>query len=145
MCNLTEEIFCLVKEFEDDTRVNEDFRIKIKRSPGYIIGTTNIYPREGSEEELFLSIADRIKEHLIKHLKESGEIQVLKVSSGENIDLGIKQARILDGRFFEMYCYKCFSIVFLRIWLEEGIFIKKRWVSVDVDELISTPWFKDED
>jgi hypothetical protein len=35
------------------------------------------------------------------------------------------------------------SIAFVRVWLEKGLYIKKKWVSVDVDENLKTLWFKE--
>jgi|GEM_PF-4984013 len=145
MCDLTEGIMGIVGGFEGDLRLKEAFNKRIEKCPGYTIGTTNLYPLEGQEVDLFNDLVFRLEEYLKDHLRESGEVQILKISSGENIDIGIKQADVIGGRVFEMYCYKCFSITFLRVWLEEGIFIKKRWISVDVDELTDTPWFKDRD
>ncbi|MDY6958895.1 MAG: hypothetical protein SVK08_07020 [Halobacteriota archaeon] len=145
MCDLTEGIMGVVGEFEGDFRLKEAFKQRIEKSSGYTIGTTNLYPTEGQEVDLFNDLVSSLEDYLKDHLNEKGEIQILRVSSGENIDIGIKQANVLCGRVFEMYCYKCFSITFLRVWLEEGIFIKKRWISVDVDELTETPWFSNRD
>ena len=145
MCELTAYIFDHIeKEFKDDTRLDEAFKIKIEEVSKYITGTTNIYPKKDNIDNFFVDISNFIEEKLKEHLKKDGEIQITKISSGQNIDLGIKQANIIDGRYFEMYCYKCFSIVFLRIWLEEGIYVKKKWISIDVDELLETPWFKED-
>ncbi|MDY6864375.1 MAG: hypothetical protein SVY15_00180 [Halobacteriota archaeon] len=143
MCDLTECIMDIVKEFEGDSRLKEEFTQKIEKSSKYTIGTTNLYPGEGEEVGLFNDLVSRLEDYLKDRLNESGEVQILEISSGENIDIGIKQAEVLCGRLFEIYCYKCFSITFLRVWLEEGIFIKKRWISVDVDELTGTPWFNE--
>lgn len=144
MCELTSYTFNLIeKEFRNDNRLDCGFNIKIEKNPAYIIGTTNIYPKKDHINSFFGDISEFIEEKLKERLKEDGEVQISKILSGKNIDLGIKQANILDGRYFEIYCYKCFSIVFLRIWLEEGIYVKKKWISVDMDELLKTPWFSD--
>jgi len=145
MCELTAYIFDQIeKEFKDDIRLDKSFKTRIEGISKYITGTTNIYPKKDNIDDFFVDISNFIEKKLKERLKKDGEIQITKISSGQNIDLGIKQANIIEGRYFEIYCYKCFSIVFLRIWLEEGIYVKKKWISVDVDELLETPWFKDE-
>lgn len=142
MCEMVSYVLGLVKEkFKDDDRLDEKFDIKIEKNQKYTIGTTNIYPRKNCIKVFFEDIANFVEENLKEHLKEKGEIQITRISSGKNIDLGIKQANILDGRYFEIYCYKCFSIVFLRMWVEEGLYVKKSWISIDIDELLDTPWF----
>ncbi len=81
-------------------------------------------------------------EQFLVELAKNGEIQTIDIQAGRNIDLGIEQTKILNGKFFEFYCYTCFSIAFIRILLEEGIYYKQRWISIDIDEILNTPWFK---
>jgi hypothetical protein len=140
MCNITENIFKTVKEeFSHDKRLKEKFNVMIKKDKKYIIGSTNIDVKndiEGFFNEVCLAV-----ENVVKNV--NGEFQRVKIKDGENVDLGIKQAEILEGRFFEVYCYKCLSAAFIRVWLEKGLYIKKKWISVDVDENLKTLWFKE--
>jgi len=140
MCNLTENIFKTVKErFEEDKRLKEKFNIMIKKEKNCVVGSTNIDVKGGIKG--FFNDVCLTVENVVKNV--NGEYQSAEIKEGENVDLGIKQAEILDGRFFEVYCYKCLSIAFVRIWLEKGLYIKKKWVSIDVDEILETLWFKE--
>jgi len=140
MCNLTENIFKNIKiKFENDERLKEKFNIMIKKDKNCIVGSANIDVKvdiKGFFNDVCLTV-----ENVVKNV--NGEYQSVEIKEGENVDLGIKQAEILDGRFFEVYCYKCLSIGFIRIWLEKGLYIKKKWISVDVDENLKTLWFKE--
>lgn len=140
MCNLTENVFKTVKErFKDDKRLKEKFNVMIKKDKKYVIGSTNIDVKNDIED--FFNDVCLAVENTVKNV--NGEYQSVEIKYGENVDLGIKQAEILDGRFFEVYCYDCLSIAFVRVWMEKGLYIKKKWISVDVDENLKTLWFKE--
>ena len=139
MCNITENVFKIVKErFKDDKRLKEKFNVMIKKDKKYVIGSTNIDVKNDIEG-FFNDICCAI-ENVVKNV--NGEYQSVEIKHGKNVDLGIKQAEIVNGKFFEVYCYKCLSTAFVRIWLEKGLYIKKKWISVDVDENLKTLWFK---
>ncbi len=140
MCNITENIFKTVKaEFSHDKRLTKKFNVMIKKDKKYIIGSTNIDVK--NDIEGFFNDVCCAVENVVKNV--NGEYQSVEIKHGKNVDLGIKQAEILDGRFFEVYCYRCSSATFVRIWLEKGLYIKKKWISIDVDENLKTLWFKE--
>lgn len=140
MCDITEDIFKIVKEkFKDDKRLKEKFNVTIKKDKKQIIGSTNIEVK--NDIERFFNDVCCAVENVVK--KVDGEYLSVEIKHGKNVDLGIRQAEILDGRFFEVYCYKCLSSAFVRIWLEKGLYIKKKWISIDVDEILETLWFKE--
>jgi len=140
MCNLTENIFKTVKErFNEDKRLKEKFNIMMKKDKNCIVGSANIDVK--ADIKGFFNDVCRTVENVVKNV--NGEYQSVEIKHGKNVDLGIKQAEILEGRFFEVYCYKCLSIGFIRVWLEKGLYIKKSWISVDVDEILETLWFKE--
>ena len=140
MCNLTENIFKNIKiKFENDERLKEKFNIMIKKDKNCIVGSANIDVKvdiKGFFNDVCLTV-----ENVVKNV--NGEYQSVEIKHGKNVDLGLKQAEILEGRFFEVYCYKCLSIGFIRVWLEKRLYIKKSWISVDVDEILETLWFKE--
>ncbi|MBU4190320.1 MAG: hypothetical protein KJ886_04935, partial [Candidatus Thermoplasmatota archaeon] len=136
MCNITENVFKTVKEvFKDDKRLKEKFNVMIKKDKKYIIGSTNIDVKndiEGFFNDVCLAV-----ENVVKNV--NGEYQSVEIKHGKNVDLGIKQAELLDGRFFEVYCYKCLSAAFVRIWLEKGLYAEINILSMfDFNRLIFT-------
>ncbi|MEM2925039.1 MAG: hypothetical protein QXJ68_05055 [Methanocellales archaeon] len=141
MCQLIFKFSSAIEaRFKEDCRLDKPICFKIEKTEQCTIGTVNIYFKD---EAIFQELANYAEEFLIKVAREAGEIQIIDIQNGKNIDLGIEQARILNGKFFEFYCYHCFSITFIRILLEEGIYYKQRWISIDLDEILNTPWFKD--
>lgn len=141
MCNFTEALFDEIKSrFGEDERIKEKFRVMLKRAKNYTIGTVNIEPKARFVNVLFKELVE-LAEQKLQGLK--GEIQKFGIRKGENFDLGVKQAEILKGKFFEIYCYDCSSVTFLRLWLESALFLDKKWLSVDCDEIKNTLWFKE--
>lgn len=142
MCLLTAKFLKVIEErFEGDERLEKPLEVKIRDKNNYTIGTANIYFKD---QALFQELAGYAEQFLIDFARPNGEIQIAEVRAGKNIDLGIEQVRILDGKSFEVYCYECLSISFIRIILEEGLYYKQRWASIDIDELINTPWFAED-
>jgi hypothetical protein len=134
MCNFTEFVF---GKLRDKVQINPT----IKKTKKYIIGSVNI-DQNNSIPDIFHQLNKYLLD-ILTNLKNS-EIQVCKIATGYNIDRGYKQSVIHKGTIYEIYCFNCYSLAFLRILLEEGLFIKKKWLSIDIDELLATPWF-DED
>ena len=144
MCSITENIFNIVSsKFNEDKRLQKKFNVNIKKDIRYIIGTTNIFPKIKYRNEIFFEIVKLIETELTDTKKFYGEIQKIEIKKGENIDIGIKQVEIINGRYYELYCYKCYSLIFLRLWLEKGLAVSKNkiWISIDIDEILDTPWF----
>lgn len=141
MCQLILKLCSAIEgKFKGDCRLEKPICFKIERAEQYTIGTVNIYFKEIA---IFQELASYAEEFLLEVARENGEIQIIDIQAGRNIDLGVEQAKILNGKFFEFYCYNCFSITFIRILLEEGIYYKNRWISIDMDEILNPPWFKD--
>jgi hypothetical protein len=144
MCNLTEKLFdAICAKYLNDRRLRKPFNVNIRKNNGIIIGSTNIDIQEGLNK-FFAELTDFISSAITNNVPK-GEIQSADIKHGRNVDMGIDQAEIINGRFFEIYCYNCFSITFVRVWLEKALFIEKKWISIDIDEIQHTPWFKGDD
>jgi hypothetical protein len=141
MCQFVERLFPAIKnKFENNRRLKQKFNIMMKKDNNYSIGSVNIEAKENFIDYIFDEVV-LIAEEAINNLK--CEVQKFILERGENIDLGLKQAEILKGLIYEIYCYSCNSVIFLRILTEKALFIDKRWISVDCDELRETLWFKE--
>ena len=132
MCKLLD----LIKDLGIELRI-------VKRADKNI-ATTNIYPEEGKEEEEFLKLSSALESALEGWYKRHGEMLTCRLESGEIRDLGDSQAELLNGRYFELYCYECSEVAFVRLWLEAGTFYKKTWISLDIDVVENSLWFSDD-
>lgn len=121
MCHIAEEI---IKELEG---LKFSFLNEGKES----IATTN-------GEANFDEIKEKIRAIL---LKKKGELIELEGIGGIT-DLGQKEAEIEMGYYAEFYCYDCMSATFIRLWKERALFMEKEWVSVDIDEISDSLWFR---
>lgn len=144
MCQLASKFFKTVEaKFKGDERLEKPLEAKIYNKDNYTIGSANIYFKLESEA-FFQELVSYAEDFLTDFAEAGGEIQIADIQAGKNIDLGAEQTRILAGKIFEVYCYKCFSIAFIRILLEEGIYYRQSWVSIDIDEIANTPWFSED-
>ncbi len=145
MCKTSERVMGLLEPFRKDPRLAKPFEPGIKRRESVAVAWANLYPKKGLAEELYKDVAKAVEQGVRKLVLDCGEVQTLE-GHGENVDLGLKQTLLLQGRYFEVYCFNCYSVTFVRVHLEEGLTKDKRgqqWVSVDVDEVAKSPWFED--
>jgi len=70
-----------------------------------------------------------------------GELIELE-GKGDETDLGQREVEIERGYYAEFYCYDCMSASFIRLWKEKALFMEKEWVSVDIDEIRDSLWFR---
>lgn len=141
MCQFVERLFPAIEiKFKNDKRLKQRFNVLMKKDNNYRIGSVNLEPSEEFLDVIFQEIA-LIAEETIKNSK--CEVQRFVLEEGENVDLGVKQADILKGLIYEIYCYDCSSVIFLRILAERALFIDKKWLSLDCDEIKNTLWFRE--
>ncbi|MBS7250395.1 MAG: hypothetical protein KIH08_07370 [Candidatus Freyarchaeota archaeon] len=128
-----------------DSRLLEEAKFKRKEKENAIIWTTNIYLKDKSQLSEFVSyIADVVESILERHLASDGEIIRLSVGSGTVSDRGEIWFGIVGGVVFEVYCFTCRSISFVRILHEKQLYGEKNeWVSLDIDEYLDSQWFEE--
>ncbi|MBC7110061.1 MAG: hypothetical protein H5T46_03500 [Archaeoglobi archaeon] len=132
MCNLSSVIF---------ERFERELNLKFLRREGSSARVFSLNT-ERADENLYSRIIEIIEDEL-RSLR-NGEYQRMEISGGENVDSGIKQAEILRGVCYEIYCFNCLSMCYLRVLWERGLFYKREWISVDSDEILNSPWFLEE-
>lgn len=149
MCNTAEKVVSIVEAFRKDPRLARPFEPGLRRKGVSAVAWANLYPKARLEEEFYKDVAAAVEVGLRKSVLDCGEIQTLE-GRGENVDLGLKQALLGPAKWFEVYCFNCYSTSFVRVHLEEGLTKDKRgqrWVSVDVDETgtrsSKSLWFED--
>jgi hypothetical protein len=122
MCDVAEDIIAALSP------LGLQFRYEKEGKEG--ITTTN-----GQAE--FETVRGEIKKVLSKKRGELIEME----GKGSITDLGQPTAEISDGYYAEFYCYDCLSASFIRIWSERALFMEKKWISVDIDEINDSLWF----
>ena len=149
MCKTAERVVGLLEPFRKDPRLAKSFQPGLKRRDPSAVAWANLYPKPGLEADLYKDVAAAVEAGIRKSVLDCGEVQTLE-GRGENVDIGLKQALLGPAKWFEVYCFNCYSTSFIRVHLEEGLTKDKRghkWVSVDVDETGTRAnrslWFED--
>lgn len=134
-----EDVFC------EDSRLSEVLKFKRKEKGSAVIVTTNIYLKEKAQlPEFLLHISSVLESIIKKHLAFNGEIIKLGINGGIVNDRGEVWFEVVEGVIFEVYCFTCRSISFVRVLHEKQLYgEKKEWISVDVDEYLDSQWFEE--
>jgi len=129
----------------EDSRVAKRFRFTRKERENAVIVTTNIYLRKKSQFPEFVSYLTGIVKSIIEnHIGLNGEIIRLDVRGGVISDRGEIWFEVIGGVVFEVYCFTCRSISFVRILHEKQLYGEKNeWISLDVDEYRDSQWFEE--
>ena len=100
---------------------------------------------------------EELKDHLVNLIEPKltsieGEIIKLLVNQGSINDSGTIEFEIVDGRTYEVYLYKQEAFLYIRIYQERRLDIKKnqnynlldnQWLSIDIDYVKRSAWFID--
>ncbi len=117
----------------------EEIELKSKKKGNLIISSTNLV----YEKEKYEKIISAIKKALKSNVGPEGEIIELTLSTGEILDMGKPEFKILRGKVFEVYSFKHNSSAIIRITVETDLQSGKKWVSIDVDEQSPSLWFEE--
>lgn len=145
MCKTVEKVLGSLEPFRKDPRLAKRFEPGMRRKETVAVGWANLHPKEGLAEELYRDVASAVEATVRRSVLDCGEVQTLE-GRGENVDLGLRQALLDPARYFEVYCFNCYSVTFVRVHVEEGLTKEKRgqrWISVDVDEVGKSLWFEE--
>ncbi|HDM23660.1 hypothetical protein DRO02_02210 [archaeon] len=87
-------------------------------------------------------IVDKCNETVEQASDGNYEIIKREVTGGAIINNGKMEAKILRGYILECYIFKLRRLIFLRIEVDRTLWKPvKTWISVDIDEIIDSPWF----
>lgn len=89
----------------------------------------------------FKRVLDRINQTLEPILKNGEKIEN-DINAGEIVDCGLKQFKILRGKFFEVYDYASTTAIFIRLYHVKG---ENEWLALYIDENPDTPWWGEEE
>ncbi|MFB0560856.1 MAG: hypothetical protein ACETWM_06565 [Candidatus Lokiarchaeia archaeon] len=144
--SLSSEIIAGIEDIlSGDSRLSELVKFKRKERGNANIVTTNIYLKEKSLLGEFVSyISDGVESIIEKHLALNGEIIKLKIERGTVSDRGEVWFEIVNGVVFEVYCFTCKAISFVRVLHEKQLYGEKNeWISLDMDEYLDSQWFEE--
>lgn len=125
MCQLAIKLADLVSDLA---------QLKLRSRGNQMVGMLN-----SDQPELYPELCSRLERFLESQLSY-GELIAME-GKGQIWDQSQLQAKILAGKYFEGYCFRCSSAIFVRIWLEHSPRLDKTWVSLDLDEISSSAWF----
>lgn len=103
----------------------------------------NIYPSLDILDDFY----EKTSEIVLKILNKfsiHGELICYKGSEGEIIDQGIVAFNILKANHYEFYIYKSGSFIYCRLLKEFDPLQKKTWISIDLDIIEKSAWFKED-
>ncbi|MGQ9720024.1 MAG: hypothetical protein ACUVXA_01740 [Candidatus Jordarchaeum sp.] len=128
-----------------DPRLSEGVKFRRKEKGNSVIVTSNIYLNEKTLlSELVSYISGIVQKIIEKHLALDGEIIKLNIDKGTVSDRGEIWFEVVSGVIFEVYCFTCRSISFVRILHERQLYGEKNeWISLDMDECLDSQWFED--
>jgi hypothetical protein len=108
----------------------------------YSICSGNFFPRNSNDLSPVVNEVSELVEKAIKsHIGSSGELISSLIRKGEIWDSGKNYFEIMGGSHFEVYCFTCKSLTFVRVQHEKMLYPPQReWLSIDVDENHDTLW-----
>jgi hypothetical protein len=111
----------------------------------YSICSGNFSARGSEDLSQAVNEVTRLIEETIKmHIGSHGELIRNTIRTGEIWDSGKTYFGIKGGSHFEVYCFACKSLTFVRIQHEKMLYApEKEWLSIDVDENQDTLWLSE--
>ena len=102
----------------------------------------NIYSRNDSIDKIWELLQKELKENF-QELSKSGEVISYTSQDGSIKDQGVEYFKVLKANLFECYIYEPESFIYARLLEEYDIIKKNVWISIDVDGIEKSAWFKD--
>jgi hypothetical protein len=108
----------------------------------YSVCSGNFFPRNLSDLPTTIDEVSELVEKTIKgHIGSTGELIRSVIRKGEIWDSGKTFFEIKGGMHFEVYCFACKSLTFVRVQHEKMLYPPQReWLSIDIDENQDTIW-----
>jgi hypothetical protein len=108
----------------------------------YAVCSGNFFPQ--NPDALLLAtneVAELVEKTIKEHIGSKGEFMKSMIKVGEIWDSGKIYFEIKGGSHFEVYCFACKSLTFVRVQHEKMLYPpRKEWLSIDIDEDSDTLW-----
>jgi hypothetical protein len=140
---LLDELYKSILEYlTNNKRLLDPPVMKHNSRKNYSVCSGNFFPQDLKDlspttDELTELIEKTIKEHI----GSNGEFIKSTIRKGEIWDSGKPYFEIKGGSHFEVYCFTCKSLTFVRVQHEKMLYSpQKEWLSIDIDEDQDTLW-----
>jgi hypothetical protein len=146
MPSLLDELYRSILEYvAKSKRLSEPPAMTRHSREKYSICSGNFSARDQQDIPIAISEITRLIEETIKmHIGSHGELIKNTIRTGEIWDSGKTYFEIKGGFHFEVYCFTCKSLTFVRVQHEKMLYApEKEWLSIDVDENQDTLWLAD--
>lgn len=111
----------------------------------YSVYSGNYFFKDSTRIPVTMNEVSVVIENAIKaHVNSRGELIKSIVGSGEIWDSGKRYFEVKGGFHFEVYCYDCRSLTFIRLAHEKTLYYPaSEWLSIDIDEDQDTVWLEE--
>jgi hypothetical protein len=143
MPSLLDELYKSIIEYvANSRRLSGPPVMKRNSRAEYSICSGNFFARGSEDLSQAVNEVTRLVEETIKiHIGSHGELIKNTIRTGEIWDSGKTYFEIKGGSHFEVYCFTCKSLTFVRVQHERMLYApEKEWLSIDVDENQDTLW-----
>jgi hypothetical protein len=146
MASLSDELSdSILERFSKDDRLSSPPTMQRKSRGNHSIHTGNYYFKQSTDIQGALDeISETIESKIKSHILSKGELIKGVISKGYIWDDQKVYFEIRSGIYFEVYCFKCKSLTFIRVTHEKTLFSpEKQWLSIDMDEDHDTLWLEE--
>jgi hypothetical protein len=147
MTLLSNELFDLILEhLSKDDRLASPPTSSSKSGENHSIHSGNYFFKEPTDIQPALNeISEKIEKGVKTHIGSHGEFIKGTISTGYIWDSGKSYFEIKGGFYFEVYCFACKSLTFIRLTHERTLYApEKEWLSIDMDEEQNTVWLDEQ-
>ena len=146
MTSLSNELSSLILEhLSKDNELLSPVTVQQKSRENHSIHAGNYFFKQPTHIRSALNkISERIENAIKSHIGSNGELIKGVISTGYIWDGGKSYFEIKGGFYFEVYCYTCKSLTFIRVTHERTLYApEKQWLSIDMDEDQNTIWLEE--
>ena len=143
MLSLLDELYRSIFEYVANTdRLLAPPGLKRSSKDKYSVCSGNFFPRNPDALPVAtIEVAELVEKTIKEHIGSKGELIKSMIKEGEIWDSGKTYFEIKGGSHFEVYCFTCKSLTFVRVQHEKMLYDpRKEWLSIDIDEDNDTLW-----
>jgi hypothetical protein len=143
MLSLLDELYKSIFEYVANTdRLLGPLDLKRSSRDKYSVCSGNFFPRKPDALPLAtIEVAEIVEKTIKEHVGSKGELIKSMIREGAIWDSGKTYFEIKGGSHFEVYCFACRSLTFVRVQHEKMLYPpRKEWLSIDIDEDSDTLW-----
>lgn len=143
MPSLLDELYKSILEYLTyGNRLLDPPVLKRNSRENYSVCSGNFFPQDLKDlSPATDEVTELIEKTIKEHIGSNGELIKSTIRKGEIWDSGKPYFEIKGGSHFEVYCFACKSLTFVRVQHEKMLYSpQKEWLSIDIDEDLDTLW-----